>query len=614
MNEAFYKHLSLIKGDEHQAAAYKSMHNTVVIAGPGSGKTRVLTLKAMQLMQSHIPDNSGLACLSYSRETVRELKKRLKQYGYRQRPQDYIGTVHCFCLAEIIGPFYHLYPQYEVPKPLKIAPYKEVSAIYQGILKDFEKSEYDLSKTGIDKERLLAIIGQSEVDTELDPAYTDAANEFEKRLKALGYIDFVQIAKTATLMIQEQDYIRQTLEARFPFLLIDEYQDLGKALHEMVLALHGFTDIIIYAVGDMDQSIYGFQGAYPDFLKELYDRDDFDSHELKNNYRSNQDIITASLATLDPKPPLPDYMARTREGEQAQFTFIVFEAEIEPQFRCVANKVIPKLHDEGIPYNEIAVIVGSNAYAGSMAEILMDEGIPAYVASWGFDTRSDVVQWLMECARWCHDPSMHSFDDLFRYWDYLLQIHDDPRKFNNQHQRIITFHKVIEASREREQLLPWLNWIIGELDLGEVMRNSERYPDERENLENLIEEAKSGKLINLPYLRLTRLSEPENEVTVITRHSVKGLEFEAVIMLGMEDGKFPFYKNTPGTKEYEEDKRIAYVCVSRAKKVCVLLRSKKYTYYGQYGSFTRNHQPSVFWKQLHDRFGNADNTFNEYDY
>ena len=172
----------------------------------------------------------------------------------------------------------------------------------------------------------------------------------------------------------------------------------------------------------------------------------------------------------------------------------------------------------------------------------------------------------------------------------------------------------MEAARERELLLPWLNWIIGQLNLGEVMRDSERYPDERENLENLVAEAKTGKLINLPYLRLTRLSEPENEVTVITRHSVKGLEFEAVIMLGMEDGKFPFYLDTPGTTGYEEAKRIAYVCVSRAKKVCVLLRSKQYTVTKPTWQRTFPCGPSVFWKQLHDKFGNADNTFNEKDY
>ena len=614
MNDLFYKHLKLIRKDEHQLAAYNSNSNTVIIAGPGSGKTRVLTLKAMQLMQESINGNAGLACLSYSRETVREIKKRLSQYGYSQRRQDYIGTVHGFCLAEIISPFSHLYPSYNIPKPLKIASNKLTDEIYSSVLKELGKDERQITKIGIAKERLLSIVGESSVNTETDPLYSDAALLFERKLQNTGYIDFTQMTKVATLLIQEKEYVRKSLEARFPYLLIDEYQDLGKALHEMVLSLHGNTEIVICAVGDMDQSIYGFQGAYPDFLKELYDRDDFNSYQLKNNYRSNKHIIQASITTLDPPPPHPEYNSMIRSSDQPDFTFIKCKAEMEAQYNCVADKVIPKLTTQGIPYNEIAIITGSNNEATAMATILLDRGIPAYVARWSFDTRTDIVQWLMECARWCNDPENNSFDSLFKYWEYLLHIHNDLRVHWEYNQRQIQFQEVLEQSKERQQLLPWLNWLIGQLQIGDVLQNSERFPDERENLLQLIEEAKTGKLINHPYLKLAKLTEPENEITVITRHSVKGLEFEAVIMLGMEEGRFPWYSHNIGSKEYAEDKRIAYVCVSRAKMSCIMLYSENYTRQTKYGVKTFSQKPSVFWMQLRKQFGNEHNLFSEDNY
>lgn len=614
MNESFYTDLDLIKKDKHQFDAYSSKGNSVVIAGPGSGKTKVLTLKAIQLIQSNIPNNSGLACISYSRETIRELKKRLNQYGYCNRPCDYIGTVHGFCLAEIIIPFQNLYPEIKIPQPFKIASREVCNSIYHDVLTELDKSDYEITKGGIDRERLLSITGESEVITDVNPLYSDASKLFEERLFESGHMDFIQISKIATQLIQEKEYVRRTLESKFPYLLIDEYQDLGKALHEMVLSLHGYTDITIYAVGDMDQSIYGFQGAYPDFLLELYDRDDFESHKLIHNYRSNEHIISASIMALDPPPPFPAYKAQTRVGESADFTFISCDSEMQEQFNCIADKVIPKLIANNVSFGEIAIIAGTNDHASSMAAILNDNGIPAYVAKWSFDTRSDVIQWFTECALWCDDPQSYSLNSIFAFWEHLLKIHGNSRMYKTKNERIIEFHEVLENARLRHQLLPWLKWIIGQLDLGELLEDSERYPDERENLLSLLDEVKSGKLVNHGYMKLATLLEPDNEITVITRHSVKGLEFEAIIMVGMEQGNFPWYNHAPGTKEYNEDKRICYVCVSRAKKACIMLYSKKLTKSTRYGLKSFNYEPSVFWKQLKGLFGNEGNTFVSSDY
>lgn len=312
MNEKFYSDQDLIRADASQWKAYNSKENTVVIAGPGSGKTRVLTLKAIKLLQSDIHYPSGLACISYSRETVRELKKRLKEYGYRSNRNDFIGTMHGFCLIHILQPFARLFPQYNVPVPMKIASDDLTWQIYYGVLDELNIDTSQLSRIVLNRQRSLSFSGSSEVEIQTNVFEVQAAELYEKRLNESGYVDFISMVNIATQMIREQDYIKQTLEAKFPWLLIDEYQDLGKALHEMILELEALTEIKIFAVGDMNQSIYGFNGAYPDFLQELNGKDDFESIPLTSNYRSNQDIIEGSLDMLAIEPPRPEYSAKKK--------------------------------------------------------------------------------------------------------------------------------------------------------------------------------------------------------------------------------------------------------------------------------------------------------------
>lgn len=610
MNDLFYKDRETIKKDKDQWAAYLAKGNTVVTAGPGSGKTRILTLKAISLLANEIYRPSGLACISYSRETVRELRKRLKGYGYQKNSHDFIGTIHGFCLLNIIIPFGHLFPQYKIPQPLKIASYELGMQLYHSVLSNLETDEDTLSKVALDKSRSLSVIGSSSIQLHFSDLEGRASAKFDELLSNSGHIDFISIVNIATQMIREQHYVRFNLESKFPWLLIDEYQDLGKALHEMVLELFATTSIKIFAVGDMNQSIYGFNGAYPDFLEELNLKDDFISIPLNSNYRSYQGIIEASLETLSPIPPRPKYLTMKGTSESAEFTFIECEKELQQQYKCVAKHVIPDLINKGIPYNEIGIIVGSNQNIISMSQVLNAEGIPFYLAKWGFDKSSDVAIWMQECATWCIDKSSQSFDELFDFWNNLLEHHNDNKTFWAGTQKRIFFYTVLNQGENLEFVLEWLNHMISELGLLKTLTDSERYPDEVENLNKIVREAKTGNLFHTPLRRFAFLGEPENEVTITTRHSSKGLEFEAVILLGMEEGSFPYYTHQKDSREFEEDKRTCYVCVSRAKRVCVLLYSKIITIPTQNGPWKQNKNPSIFWKALSEKFGNENNMFN----
>jgi DNA helicase-2/ATP-dependent DNA helicase PcrA len=419
---------------------------------------------------------------------------------------------------------------------------------------------------------------------------------------------------SATLMIREQDYVKQTLQAKFPWLLIDEYQDLGKSLHEMVLELQAVTEIKVFAVGDMNQSIYGFSGAYPDFLEELNNLDDFNSIQLENNYRSNQGIIEGSLDMLTSSPSRPNYSAKKRVNEDADFTFITCKAEMQAQCEIAAQKIIPKLKAKGISYNEIGILVASSNDVVQMATSLNDYKIPFYIVKWDF-VKSDIVNWLQDCAKWCQDAKLQSFDDLFGFWKSQLKRHEHERSTWEVIQQRVHFYETLKTSKEKTSVLEWLNHIFSELDLKKVFEESSYYPEENENLDLLLNEAENKNLKDSPLKRLAFLGKPEDEVTITTRHSSKGLEFEVIIMLGMEEGRFPYtHQVKEDSRQMQEAHRLCYVCVSRAKRECILVMSQKHTIQTRSGPWTIKYEPSRFWVLLMERFGNDKNRFNSGNY
>lgn len=247
MREAFYRKLDQIKQDPLQLEAYEANDSTVVMAGPGSGKTTILTLKVMRLLSEKISEPRGIACVTYSREAAREFKDRLAKLGLSNRKNVFLGTVHSFCLKEVIEPFAKLYPEYNIPFPIKLVSEKKKNIIFSKFKKTKIKN-IDISK--MDRERTREIEGLSQINTQPNEIASEIAAEYEKELENERMIDFISIVKYATKLIQNEEYIRNCLEAKFPWIIIDEYQDLGKPLHEMVLSLITNTKMKYFAVGD----------------------------------------------------------------------------------------------------------------------------------------------------------------------------------------------------------------------------------------------------------------------------------------------------------------------------------------------------------------------------
>lgn len=586
VNAYFEKKLQEIREDDMQLAAYKAVNNTVVIAGPGSGKTTVLTLKVMQLLAEVIYPPRGLACLTYSTEAVREFKSRLVKLGLEKRKNVFLGTVHSFCLSEIITPFAALYPQYKIPLPIRIISEAEKNRLF-----DSQNYEGTPKLIDVDKERTRNIKGISRVAIESYDIALKAAISFEELLIQNGYLDFISMVKKSVELIKNEPYVRKALEAKYPWIIVDEYQDLGKPLHELILTLLNLTRIKVFAVGDADQSIYDFQGAAPDYLVELSQRQDVSCIHLKNNYRSSQTIVDASEYVL--KSSRGYFASGKLRDYHAKLEFIECPKGMDEQYERVIEQ-ISRFHTEGIPYHEIAVLVGNNKQVAELAQECSRQNIPAYIARQSFRL-TDLIIWTQNCAKWVSDKCSVSFDEICSTWKSFISqkriISEDDYFLLKR-----TIFQTLTASKVyTDNLSEWLCYLDKEVGIVSAFTASERYPDEIDNFNKLLETARSHDT-QLTIKFLTRLGIPENQVVLTTRHSSKGLEFDVVVLPGMEKDSFPsYYDNTP--RKLAEARRLCFVSVSRARKACILIRSKNLQ--NKYGRWFSK-EPSPFWVALQE--------------
>jgi DNA helicase II / ATP-dependent DNA helicase PcrA len=588
--------LEQIKRDPDQYAAFRSNMTTVVKAGPGSGKTTVLSLKIMHLLKEKIKEPRGLACITFSNEAAKEFTNRLKTFGYQKRQNVVLDTVHSFCISEVIVPFAHLY-EAGISLPLNIISKSDKTKLFKEILEERGIDRRSLKVESMDKERNQIIGETSFIQPEPNDTAREVATEYENRLRDRHQVDFIEIIKCATTLIKEQEYIRRCLEAKFPWILIDEYQDLGKPLHEMILTLFYKTNIKIFAVGDPDQSIYGFQGAIPDYLLELYDNPNIMSIDLKTNYRSNQEIIDAAAIALN----LDDreYIAGTRLNEKADFHFITCEAEMAEQYQYVVNNIIPDCLTDNIPLEEICVLVGNGNHVKGMSTVMDEANIPHYLSKHEF-LKSKIIVWLKDCANWILDNSSISFTDLSDFWINILSSHEGELSEGNKlFKRKQLLSLLNQSLKYKNKLHNWFSFMLNGLNLENIITGSSRYASEIEQFSSFQHQITAGELKDYDLIKFSKVGKPENQVTISTRHSSKGLEFEVVIILGMEEGNFPYYSTVNLPKELNEQRRVFFVCITRAKRVCYLLRSKRMTSLTQYGPRTHSKNPSMFWNELY---------------
>lgn len=408
--------------NERQREAYLYDDHCVVQAGPGSGKTATLTLKIMRLLAEKIQPPSGLACVTFNNEAVREFKNRLKILGLQRRTNIILGTVHSFCLGAVIIPFAKIFRK-DLPFPIQVASDEIIGRCLQKAMDqvgvNVRPSDY---KKRFDEYRRTHLYRQTPNWYSDDEERAYVIEHYEMLLRQKGYLDFDDMVLISLNMIENEPFVRQCLHARCPWFVIDEYQDLNYPLHRMVLNLMDKTNMKIFAVGDPDQSIYGFTGANPQYLQELSKRKDVKSIQLKLNYRCGQKIIDGSEIILSPSTPR-NYKSSRGEVDSGIINFIQRSGGLEDQVITIVEEILPKIEAAGYEPKDIAILYIDKHDAKILIQALDDYGIKYAGERDQRYLRTPITRWIEELAQWCcgiRGKDGVRFKDILNFWIRLL--------------------------------------------------------------------------------------------------------------------------------------------------------------------------------------------------
>ncbi|MDR3368954.1 ATP-dependent helicase [Rhodoferax sp.] len=551
-----------LRGNEDQWRAYQSTGNCVILAGPGSGKTKTITVKIARLLAEDVHRPRRLACITYSNACVGELRSRLSELGADDGDRLLLSTVHSFCLTELVLPYAAL-AGLDVPDPLVVASPAQVRKLFADAYREqLGGNAPNWFRMACDKLRRTIPDKGSDEWHAWHARETAVVEAYEALLLKSGLIDFDGLVLAGLQLVEKHEWVRRAIQAKYPVIVIDEYQDLGLPLHRIVLALLRAGTRVV-AVGDPDQSIYGFTGAKPSLLRALAHFPQMESIRLKLNYRCADRIIAASMALL-PEPA----EFHSHDGRTGEVLIHRLERNIREQADYALGTLVPALLVENPSWapGDIALLyrtlnegtpIAQAADALGLRYFRLDNGSPI--------KRTRLTEWLTDAARWCAggwQTGTVTLSQLLKAWRRL-------RRSVTRESELLTARKQLIAAlfslRDGAQPLHrWLSALRRDV-LDDLFQQEPSLADEKDNLDELIAVAAAGGPLQTFTVEIFgNQGKSPDQVNLMTLHSSKGLEFQAVVMVGLENGVFPSgYDKTD--EQLEEAARLFYVGVTRAK-------------------------------------------------
>ena len=606
---------------------YEAVVNTdgpcLVIAGAGSGKTKVLTHKIAYLLEEKDVKPWNILAITFTNKAANEMKERVGNLVGEAAKDMWIGTFHSICVKILrrfidrIG-FEHSFVIFDTSdqrtlikeclKDLQIDDKMFTDRIVQFEISNAkndmkEPEEYEaISKGDYRKEKIASVY-----------------RLYQKRLKENNAIDFDDIINYTIKIFKENEDVLDYYTNKFNYILVDEYQDTNKSQFTLIRLLadaHGNITV----VGDNDQGIYSFRGA--DISNILNFEKDFKGTKiikLEQNYRCTQNILNAANSVIKNNEVKYKKKLWTENEEGSLPTFHVSDDECD-EGRYIVEEINHLRREEYYKYSDFAVLYRMNSQSRAIEEILRREDIPyKIVGGLKFYERKeikDIIAYLrlinntsdnLALKRIINEPKRGigktSLDKIQAISEqtgipmYNIIKEADQYGLARVYANAQSFVAAIEdliSKKDEYTITELIKHTLKETGYTKALEeeNSIEAENRIENLEEFLtvavqfeeEEAENDLSSFLEGITLSSdldgMDEEEESVTLMTLHSAKGLEFPVVFLVGMEEGIFPGYKSIGEPKELEEERRLCYVGITRAKNNLFLTCSRQRTMFG----------------------------------
>jgi DNA helicase-2/ATP-dependent DNA helicase PcrA len=455
--------------DRYQRAALLTEANLVIVAGPGSGKTRTVVARAGYLLSTRISPLRGLATITYTNQAATELKEGLARLGVIEPERLFAGTLHSFCLAQVLQ--YARLVGAELPGLEALMSEDEAKALLQECAEDEGVNYWALSEVFTSLRRRLAA-DEDVSDHRQD--YIRAVQRYEAKCERQHIWDFEGIVLASVRLLREHPEVAAVVKARFPVVMVDEYQDLGAGLHRLVETLLE-AGVEITAVGDVDQSIYGWAGGDPEYLDALCARSDFTVRRLVTNYRCGSAVVAAAELALAQER---GWHADPNREDPGTLEFQVVDGHIQEQAVEAAQAVL-ELLEAGVAPHEVAVLLRYRLPLGPLIEQQLAE---AGVAVW-FDgrptaTTTELGRWLEAAALYAMrltpgardaGPPPFGASVLLDRLDSLKSVAGRPRSADRRLSRVASLHRtLLRTASPTTTVQRWSQRVVDDLDLREI--------------------------------------------------------------------------------------------------------------------------------------------------
>ena len=607
--------------EQQKAAVMHTQGPLLLLAGAGSGKTRVLTHRAAYLIDEEGVDPWNILAITFTNKAAGEMRERVNQIVGDGADRIWVSTFHSTCVRIL-------------RRYIDRLGYDTNFTIYdtddqRGIMKEVcKKLQIDTKQL---KERTILGAISSAKDELIDPLQYEKQNgfdyngsriakayrEYQATLKKNNALDFDDLIVKTVELFRADAQVLDSYQKRFQYIMVDEYQDTNTAQFELIRLLAGkYRNLCV--VGDDDQSIYKFRGAN---IRNILDFEKVYPEakviKLEQNYRSTQVVLDAANAVIRNNTRRKNKALWTDKKEGSRIHFRQFDNAFE-EAEFIASDVSKKQRSENIRYGDCAVLYRTNAQARMLEERFIMEGIPYdVIGGTNFYARreiKDILAYLKTIDNGRDDVAVKriinipkrgigattivrvqeyadarniSFYDALREADQIMTIGRSASKLQ-------PFVMMIQAFRSKLEFFTLEDLIKDVIETTGYVKELEASDDEDaadriENIDELVskvvsyeethEEPSLSEFLEEVALvaDIDRAEEGDDRVLLMTLHSAKGLEFPHVYLAGMEDGVFPSYMTimSDDPMDIEEERRLAYVGITRAKDDLTLTCAKQ---------------------------------------